>query len=70
MFSHDFAGDPATARKLEAEIRINALAPLRLTHEALPLLERSRVAPAFIFVQRRPAASIRSGIRGRAWGRG
>lgn len=49
MFSYDFAGDPATAEKLEAEIKINALAPLRLTHAALPLFERSR-EPGIVFV--------------------
>lgn len=49
MFSYDFAADPATAEKLEAEITINALAPLRLTHAALPLFERSR-EPGIVFV--------------------
>ena len=49
MFSYDFAEGPATAEKLAAEITINALAPLCLTHAALPLFERSR-EPGIVFV--------------------
>lgn len=49
MFGYDFASDPATQGKLETEIEINAIAPLRLTHMALPLLQSSPEA-AVVFV--------------------
>ncbi|MGB3472302.1 MAG: SDR family NAD(P)-dependent oxidoreductase [Erythrobacter sp.] len=49
MFGYDFAEDPGTAEKIQTEIDINAIAPLRLTHAALPILNRSPEA-AVVFV--------------------
>jgi uncharacterized oxidoreductase len=49
MHSYDFLSDPDTADKLQAEIEINAIAPLKLTYSALPLLKLSR-EPAIVFV--------------------
>ncbi|TYL49162.1 SDR family oxidoreductase [Marinomonas sp. IMCC 4694] len=49
MFAYDFANDLDTATKIQTEIEINAIAPLQLTHAALPLLKQSK-APAIVFV--------------------
>lgn len=49
MFTYDFYNDPETASKIESEIEINTIAPLRLTHTALPLLKKS-AQPSIVFV--------------------
>ncbi len=49
MLGYDFAEDPATHSKVQTEIEINAIAPLRLTHVALPQLKISPEA-AVVFV--------------------
>lgn len=49
MFIYDFADDPGTAEKILTEIEVNAIAPLRLTHLALPLLAHGSGA-AVVFV--------------------
>lgn len=49
MFTYDFLATDDAAAKIQTEIEINAIAPLRLTHMALPLLMGSD-NPAIVFV--------------------
>jgi uncharacterized oxidoreductase len=49
FLAYDFAGDPQTLQNIEAEIAINATAPLTLTRRALPLLKKS-AQPGVLFI--------------------
>lgn len=49
MLSYDFHAEADTPERLQREIEINAIAPLRLSHMALPLL-REAPEPAIVFV--------------------
>ncbi|NCP65033.1 MAG: SDR family NAD(P)-dependent oxidoreductase [Paraglaciecola sp.] len=49
MHTYDFFSDPDTASRIQTEIEINAIAPLKLTYAALPLLQQSS-HPAIVFV--------------------
>ncbi|MGB3472622.1 MAG: SDR family NAD(P)-dependent oxidoreductase [Erythrobacter sp.] len=49
MMMYDFTEEADTSERLQNEIEINAVAPLRLTHMALPLM-REAWEPAIVFV--------------------
>ncbi len=49
MLMYNFHAEPDTPERLQREIAINAIAPLRLSHMALPLM-REAEEPAIVFV--------------------
>lgn len=49
MLMYDFQAEADTPDRIRREIEINAIAPLRLSHMALPLLRQSE-EPAIVFV--------------------